>query len=158
MAAKRAPPSPLTDPEHQEAVAKFKAVETGRQRDANDAIAILERRARSATHDVELPGGDIVPIRARLSKAAMARCSALFGGIADAQAAGDTATVEARSNLLLGEILYVPDTEPAEIAEWLAANPESFSDMDAAEIVVAFGRMLRDENERMAKVINFRAE
>ena len=146
------------DPAHAAALEKFKAVDTGRQRDANDAIAILERRARSATHDVELPGGDIVPIRARLSKAAMARCSALFGGIADAHAAGDTATVEARSNLLLGEILYVPDTEPAEIAEWLAANPESFSDMDAAEIVVAFGRMIRDENERMAKVINFRAE
>ena len=146
------------DPEAQEAAKAFANLDAKKARDANDAIAILERRARSATHDVELPGGDIVPIRARLSKAAMARCSALFGGIADAHSAGDTATVEARSNLLLGEILYVPDTEPAEIAEWLAANPESFSDMDAAEIVVAFGRMLRDENERMAKVINFRAE
>jgi len=159
MAAKAAAPASAFDsPEHQKAVEKFKKVNRRAAADANDAIAILERRARSATHDVELPGGDIVPIRERLSKAAMARCSALFGGIADAQAAGDTATVEARSNLLLGEILYVPDTEPAEIAEWLAANPESFSDMDAAEIVVAFGRMLRDENERMAKVINFRAE
>jgi len=160
MAAKAAAPaaSSFDSPDHQKAVEKFKKVNRRTAADANDAIAILERRARSATHDIELPGGDIVPIRARLSKAAMARCSALFGGIADAHAAGDTTTVEARSNLLLGEILYVPDTEPAEIAEWLAANPESFSDMDAAEIVVAFGQMLRDENERMAKVINFRAE
>ena len=159
MAAKAAAPASAFDsPEHQKAVEKFKKVNRRAAADANDAIAILERRATRATRDVQLPGGDTVPIRYRISKAAMARCSQFFNGIATAREAGDTALVEDFSNRLLGEILYVPDMAPPEIAAWLAENPESFSDLDAAEIVVSFGEMLKEENERIGRVSSFRPE
>lgn len=159
MAAKAAAPASAFDsPEHQKAVEKFKKVDRRAAADANDAIAILERRANRSTRDVQLPGGDVVPIRYRISKAAMARCSQFFNAIAAARDAGDTALVEDFSNRLVGEILYVPDMTPAEIAEWLAENPESFSDLDAAEIVVSFGEMLKEENERIGRVSSFRPE
>jgi len=158
MAAKRAPPSPLTDPEHQEAVAKFKAVETGRQRDANDAIAILERRAQSATKEIELPGGDIIKIRNRLPRTEFAECVRLFGQIAERHAAGDTEGSEAASNALVGHILYMEDMTPDEIAAWIDANPQSISDIDAEEIVLEFKRMRREELARLKKIADFREE
>lgn len=132
MAAKRAIPSPLADPEHQEAAAKFKAVDTGRQIDAMGAIAILERRARTATHDVELPGGDTVPIRARLPRTEMQACVRLFEEIGTAHRDGDTAASEAASNALIGHILYIEGMTADEIAAWLDGNPQAFSDVDAA--------------------------
>lgn len=146
------------DPEAQEAAKAFANLDAKKARDANDAIAILERRANRSTRDVQLPGGDVVPIRYRISKAAMARCSQCFNGIGAAREAGDAALVEEFSNQLVGEILYVPDMTPAEIAAWLAENPESFSDLDAAEIVVSFGEMLKEENERIGRVSSFRQE
>ena len=146
------------DPEAQEAAKAFAALDAKKARDANDAIAILERRARQATHDVELPGGDVVPIRARLSKYAMQECGKLFSAISEAHAAGDVAKSEDASNRLIGHLLYVEGMEPDEIAAWLTENPDKFSDLDAAEIVIAFGRMLADEQERHSKLQTFRAD
>jgi hypothetical protein len=146
------------DTEAQEAARAFADLDAKKARDANDAIAILERRAQSATHDVELPGGDVVPIRARLSKYAMQECGRLFSAISEAHAAGDVAKSEDASNRLIGHLLYVEGMEPDEIAAWLTENPDKFSDLDAAEIVIAFGRMLADEQERRSKLQTFRAD
>lgn len=150
--------SSLDDPAHKAAVARFRSADANKRADEMGAIAILERRARQATHDVELPGGDVVPIRARLSKSAMQECGKLFSAISEAHAAGDVAKSEDASNRLIGHLLYVEGMEPDEIAAWLTENPDKFSDLDAAEIVIAFGRMLVDEQERRSKLQTFRAD
>lgn len=159
MAAKAAAiASAFDSPEHQKAVEKFKAVDTGRQRDANDAIAILERRAQSATKEIELPGGDIIKIRNRLPRTEFAECVRLFGQIAERHAAGDTEGSEAASNALVGHILYMEDMTPDEIAAWIEANPQSVSDIDAEEIVLEFKRMRREELARLKRIADFREE
>jgi hypothetical protein len=146
------------DPAHAAALEKFKAVDTGRQRDANDAIAILERRAQSATKEIELPGGDIIKIRNRLPRTEFAECARLFGQIAERHAAGDTEGSEAASNALVGHILYMEDMTPDEIAAWIEANPQSVSDIDAEEIVLEFRRMRREELARLKRIADFREE
>lgn len=159
MAAKAAAPASAFDsPEHQKAKEAFKKVNRRAAADANDAIAILERRAQSATKEIELPGGDIIPIRARLPRTEMQRCSELFHTIAEAHQVGDAAAAEAASNALLGHILYVDGMSPVEIAAWLAGNPQSFSDVDAGEIVLAFGQLVLDEKARQERIATFRRE
>lgn len=159
MAAKAAAPASAFDsPEHQKAVEKFKKVNRRAAADANDAIAILERRAQSATKEIELPGGDIIKIRNRLPRTEFAECVRLFGQIAERHAAGDTEGSEAASNALVGHILYMEDMTPDEIAAWIDANPQSISDIDAEEIVLEFKRMRREELARLKKIANFREE
>ena len=79
MAAKAAAPaaSSFDSPDHQKAVEKFKKVNRRTAADANDAIAILERRAHTATKEIDLPGGDVVKIYNRLSRTAFAECGRL---------------------------------------------------------------------------------
>ena len=152
MAAKAAAPASAFDsPEHQKAVEKFKKVKAEKQLADMGAIAILERRSRSATKDVELPGGDVIQIRARLPRTEMQECIALFEQIGAGADGGDSAT-----HTLIGHILYVEDARPVEIAAWLDANPDKFSDIDVAEIVFAFGQMLVEEQERQERIANFR--
>jgi hypothetical protein len=139
-------------------IEKGRAKNRENQAAATGAIAILERRARSATHDVALPGGDAVPIRSRLPRTEMQTCVRLFEEIGKAHAAGDKAASEAASNALIGHILYMEDMTPDEIGAWLNDHPESFSDLDAAEILIAFGRMIVDEKNRQERVANFRPE
>lgn len=157
-AAAPAAPSSFDSPDHQKAKEAFKKVNRRAAADANDAIAILERRAQSATKEVELPGGDIIKIRNRLPRTEFAECVRLFGQIAERHAAGDTAGSEAASNALVGHILYMEDMTPDEIAAWIDANPQSVSDIDAEEIVLEFKRMRREELARLKKIADFREE
>ena len=146
------------DPEAQKAAEAFADLDAKKARDANDAIAILERRAQSATKEIELPGGDIIKIRNRLPRTEFAECVRLFGQIAERHAAGDTEGSEAASNALVGHILYMEDMTPDEIAAWIEANPQSVSDIDAEEIVLEFKRMRREELARLKKIADFREE
>lgn len=159
MAAKReAPPNPLHDPEHQKARELFRAKSDEAAARNRGAIAILEKRARGATYMVPLPGGDSVPIRARLPKTEMAECRSLFQNIAKEHEAGNTDAVERMSNQLIGHMLYVEDMDPEQIADWLAENPDKFSEFDGLEIILAFGRMLKEDAERRESVNEFRKE
>jgi len=155
MAAKKAG---IDSPAHAAALEKFKAVDTGRQRDANDAIAILERRAHTATKEIELPGGDVVKIYNRLSRTAFAECGRLENEIAERYAAGDTPGVIAASNALIGHVLYIEGMTPDEVGAWLNANPQAVSDIDAEEIVLEFRRMRREELARLKQIADFREE
>ena len=146
------------DPEAQEAAKAFATLDAKKARDANDAIAILERRARTATKDIDLPGGDTIPIRARLPRTEMQRCSELFHTIAEAHQAGAAATVVDASNELIGHILYIDGMSADEIAAWLDENPQAFSDVDATEIVLAFGQLILDEKARQERIATFRPE
>lgn len=146
------------DPEAQKAAEAFADLDAKKARDANDAIATLERRAQSATKEIELPGGDIIKIRNRLPRTEFAECVRLFGQIAERHAAGDTEGSEAASNALVGHILYMEDMTPDEIAAWIEANPQSISDIDAEEIVLEFKRMRREELARLKKIADFREE
>lgn len=121
-----------------------------------NAIQILENRRRSATFDIELPGGDVIPIRARLSKTELRAAADLFHKIAAAHKAKKTDAVEELTNQLIGMILYIDGMTPAEIADWLNDNPDSFSDLDAAEIVIGFGVMLEEEKDRQERLAKFR--
>ena len=146
------------DPAHAAALEKFKAIDTGRQRDANDAIAILERRSKTATMDVELPGGDVVKIRSRLSRTEFAEAVRLEGEISTRYAAGDNDGVIAASNALIGHLLYTEDMAPDEVGAWLNEHPDAVSDIDAEEIVLAFRRMRREELARLKQIADFREE
>jgi hypothetical protein len=154
-------PDPLPDdydPRNEPIAKKARAIKAEKRIADMGAIAVLERRSRQATKDVELPGGDVIQIRARLPKTEMQECARLFEAIAAAHGAGDTATVEASSNALIGHLLYVDGMAPDEIAAWLDANPDKFSDLDAAEIVLGFGRMMIEEQARRERLQSFRAE
>lgn len=146
------------DPAHAAALEKFKAVDTGRQRDANDAIATLERRAHTATKEIELPGGDIIKIRNRLPRTEFAECGRLENEIAERYAAGDLPGVIAASHALIGHVLYMEDMTPEEITAWLDANPQSVSDIDAEEIVLEYRKMRREELARLKRIAAFREE
>ena len=146
------------DPRDEPIAKKARAKKAEKARDANDAIAILERRAQSATKEIELPGGDIIKIRNRLPRTEFAECARLFGQIAERHAAGDTEGSEAASNALVGHILYMEDMTPDEIAAWIDANPQSVSDIDAEEIVLEFKRMRREELARLKRIADFREE
>lgn len=153
---KAAPKPPVFDSEHEKAKAAFKAVDAERTIQAAGAIAILERRA-AATKEIELSDGDMVPIRARLSRTRMAECYRLFQFIAEKKDTDDAAVVSA-SNQLVGQLLFVDGMEPAEITEWLEQNPDKFSDTDAAKILTEYGQLLVDEKNRKEAMVPFRAE
>jgi len=146
------------DPAHAAALEKFKAVDTGRQRDANDAIAVLERRSRTATKEIELPGGDVIKIRNRLPRTEFAECGRLENEIAERYAAGDLPGVIAASHALIGHVLYMKDMAPEEIAAWLDGNPQNVSDIDAEEIVLGYRAMRREELARLKRIAAFREE
>jgi len=158
MTAKKQPAikTPVFDAEHEKAKQAFKAADTEKQIRAIGAIAILERRA-AELKNMELSGGDVVQIRARLSRKGMAECYTLFQTIAEKKDSDDAA-VEAASNKLIGQILVVPGMQPADIVTWLEQNPESISDEDAGAILIGFGQLLIDEKAREEAMVPFRAE
>jgi len=122
------------------------------------AIAILEQRTRTATKEIELPGGDTVPIRNRLPRTEFAEAVRLENEIAERYAAGDTPGVIAASNSLIGHVLYVEGMTPEEVGARLNANPQAVSDIDAEEIVLAFRAMRREELARLKQIADFREE
>lgn len=146
------------DPRDDPIAKKARAKKAEKQLADMGAIAVLERRSRTATKDVELPGGDTVPIRARLPRTEMQRCSELFHAIAEAHQAGAAASVVDASNELIGHILYIDGMAPDEIRAWLDENPQAFSDVDATEIVLAFGQLILDEKARQERIATFRPE
>ena len=152
------PSSEPYDPRKSPLAKKARAVKAEKQAADMGAIAILERRAQSATKEIELPGGDKIKIRNRLPRTEFAECVRLFGQIAERHAAGDTEGSEAASNALVGHILYMEDMTPDEIAAWIEANPQSVSDIDAEEIVLEFKRMRREELARLKRIADFREE
>lgn len=129
-----------------------------KQIDAASAIAILERRTRETAFNLELPGGDVVRIRSRISRTEFDRCIDLFGEIAEARGAGDLALVVTRSNEIVGLLLAIDGMTPAEITAWLDANPQAISDLDAEEIVLAFTKMRKEELARQQQIREFRPE
>jgi len=146
------------DPEAQEAAKAFANLDAKKARDANDAIAILERRSKTATQDLELPGGDVVKIRNRLSRTEIAEAVRLEGEIGARYAAGDNDGVVAASNALIGHLVYMEDMTPDEVGAWLNEHPDAVSDIDAEEIVLAFRRMRREELARLKRIAAFREE
>jgi len=146
------------DPEAQEAAKAFANLDAKKARDANDAIAILERRAHTATKEIELPGGDKIRIRSRLSRTEFAEAVRLEGEISTRYAAGDNDGVIAASNALIGHLLYMEDMAPDEVGAWLNEHPDAVSDIDAEEIVLAFRRMRREELARLKQIADFREE
>lgn len=160
MAAKAAAPaaSSFDSPDHQKAVEKFKKVNRRTAADANDAIAILERRSKTATKEIDLPGGDVVKLRSRLSRTEFAEAVRLEGEISTRYAAGDNDGVIAASNALIGHLLYMENMTPDEVGTWLNEHPDAVSDIDAEEIVLAFRRMRREELTRLKQIADFREE
>lgn len=160
MAAKAAAPaaSSFDSPDHQKAVEKFKKVNRRTAADANDAIAILERRAHTATKEIDLPGGDVVKIYNRLSRTAFAECGRLENEIAERYAAGDLPGVIAASHALIGHVLYMEDMTPEQVTAWLNENPQSVSDIDAEDIILGYRAMRREELARLRRIAAFREE
>ena len=159
MAAKAAAPaSAFESPDHQKAVEKFKKVNRQTAADANDAIAVLERRAHTATKEIDLPGGDVVKIYNRLSRTAFAECGRLENEIAERYAAGDLPGVIAASHALIGHVLYMEDMTPEQVTAWLNENPQSVSDIDAEEIILGYRAMRREELARLRRIAAFREE
>lgn len=146
------------DPEAQEAAKAFANLDAKKARDANDAIAILERRAHTATKEIELPGGDVVKIYNRLSRTAFAECGRLENEIAERYAAGDLPGVIAASHALIGHVLYMEDMTPEQVTAWLNENPQSVSDIDAEEIILGYRAMRREELARLKRIAAFREE
>jgi len=146
------------DPEAQEAAKAFANLDAKKARDANDAIAILERRAHTATKEIELPGGDVIKIRNRLPRTEFAECGRLENEIAERYAAGDLPGVIAASHALIGHVLYMKDMAPEEIAAWLDGNPQNVSDIDAEEIILGYRAMRREELARLKRIAAFREE
>ena len=146
------------DPEAQEAAKAFATLDAKKARDANDAIAILERRAHTATKEIDLPGGDVVKIYNRLSRTAFAECGRLENEIAERYAAGDLPGVIAASHALIGHVLYMEDMTPEQVTAWLNENPQSVSDIDAEEIILGYRAMRREELARLRRIAAFREE
>jgi len=146
------------DPEAQEAAKAFANLDATKARDANDAIAILERRAHTATKEIDLPGGDVVKIYNRLSRTAFAECGRLENEIAERYAAGDLPGVIAASHALIGHVLYMEDMTPEQVTAWLNENPQSVSDIDAEEIILGYRAMRREELARLKRIAAFREE
>jgi hypothetical protein len=168
------------DPEAQEAAAAFKAIDTKKAIDANDAIAILERRVKNATAEIDLGDGDMIKVRTRLSKAEAARLEKAYAGIAETMAktqrevtneAGETviekirdptpeesAAVEDLSNRLFSMILYDPARTPDEIYDWLAANPDAFSPLDQGAVFLGYREIANNEGKKREDLRNFRAQ
>jgi len=146
------------DPEAQEAAKAFANLDAKKARDANDAIAILERRAHTATKEIDLPGGDVVKIYNRLSRTAFAECGRLENEIAERYAAGDLPGVIAASHALIGHVLYMEDMTPEQVTAWLNENPQSVSDIDAEEIILGYRAMRREELARLKRIAAFREE
>lgn len=146
------------DPRDEPIAKKARAKKAEKARDANDAITILERRAHTATKEIELPGGDIIKIRNRLPRTEFAECGRLENEIAERYAAGDLPGVIAASHALIGHVLYMEDMTPEEITAWLDANPQSVSDIDAEEIVLEYRKMRREELARLKRIAAFREE
>ena len=158
MSGKKAPAG-LDDPVHAAAVAKFAAIDAQRGEDSRSAIAILERRALTLTREIELPGGHTIPIRIRHPKTEEAEINRLRTEISEGVSAGDTAHADAAATALLGHILYLDGIAPDEIAAWLAANPDKFSDPDASEIFLQYRKALKEDRQRRAALIeSFRDE
>ena len=145
---------PRTDP----LAKKARAKKAEKARDANDAIAILERRAHTATKEIELPGGDVVRIRNRLPRTEFAECGRLENEIAERYAAGDLPGVIAASHALIGHVLYMEDMTPEQVTAWLNENPQSVSDIDAEEIILGYRAMRREELARLKRIAAFREE
>jgi len=168
------------DPEAQEAAKAFAALDAKKARDANDAIAILERRVKNATAEIDLGGGDMIKVRTRLSKAEAGRLEKAYAGIAETMAklqrevtneAGETviekirdptpeesAAVEELSNRLFSMILYDPARTPDEIYDWLAANPDAFSPLDQGAVFLGYREIANNEGKKREDLRNFRAQ
>mgnify|MGYP000844603584 CR=1 FL=1 len=168
------------DPEAQKAAEAFADLDAKKARDANDAIAILERRVKNATAEIDLGDGDMIKVRTRLSKAEAARLEKAYAGIASIMAktqrevtneAGETviekirdptdeetAAVEELSNRLFSMILYDPARTPDEIFDWLAANPDAFSQPDQDTIFLAYRWISEDEAKKRENLKKFRPQ
>ncbi len=159
---------PGRDKQQAEEEAARRAAEEMERRCAVSALAALERRTVTATFPVTLPGGDVVPVRSRLSRAEVAEVNALFTRIGSigmaakvegrARTPDEVAASEAASNRLLGLILYVEGQGPDEIEAYIAANPGTLSDPDAEEVVLSYLAMLKTEEERLKQIVDFRPE
>jgi hypothetical protein len=153
-----APISDEYDPRTDPIAKKARAKKAEKAREDMGAIAILERRTRETTFPLELPGGDMIPIRSRIPRTEFEETARLFTAIYEARAAGDAASSERYSNELLGHLLSIEGMTPAEITAWIGGHPEAISDLDAEEIVIAFLRMRKEELERQQRLRTFREE
>lgn|GEM_PF-2008510 len=178
--ARAAPASPLDDPAHLAAVEKFRAHDVEKQAAAGSAIAMLERRVKTATADIPLGNGDVVKVRTRLSKTEAQRVKGLIGTIqaiekklkrATVNDAGETVVeivreatpaeqtaVEEASDRFFSLILYDPVRTPDEIYAWLAANPGAFSEPDQETIFLTYRWIAEDEAQQRENLKKFRPQ
>ena len=176
-------PAPVPDdydPRKDPLAKKARAVKAEKNAANMGAIDLLERRVKNATAEIDLGDGDVIKVRTRLSKAEAARLEKAYAGIAGIMAklqrevtneAGETviekirdptdeetAAVEELSNRLFSMILYDPARTPDEIFDWLAANPDAFSQPDQDTIFLAYRWISEDEAKKRENLKKFRPQ
>jgi len=112
-----------------------------------DEIAMLERRVRETTVDIDLGNGDKIPIRARLSDSEDARLTKLRLKLSKGGGDKDAAL----------EIAALVTANPLITVEWLKENPNKFAIVDLLEIIFSYfeqqGRTFIERKARLNQAI-----
>ena len=151
--------------------------------EASATIAMLERRTRTQTIDLELEGGDKIQIYSRMSESTLRGIDAIEderstylieagknmdllknGHFEDPDAIRrvqeETESLFNRAGDCWLKVIAIVTVDPEITFEWLKANPDKYSSEDIADAYLAYKetrkQQIAERAERVSRAINFR--